>query len=61
VDVGSTGDVVMEHAGSATPDPDTYDHDLFIVYADADADFVRGYLLPALNLPPARVLLLSDN
>ncbi len=27
--------------------------DLFVVYAAADRDFVHGYLLPALNLPPA--------
>jgi hypothetical protein len=33
--------------------------DLFIVYASADADFVRGYLLPALDLPPSRVLLVD--
>jgi len=33
--------------------------DLFVVYASADADFVRGYLLPALNLPSSRVLLVD--
>jgi WD40 repeat protein len=45
----SKGDVVVEHA-----------FDLFVVHAAADADFVRGYLLPALNLPASRVLLLDD-
>lgn len=40
--------------------PETYAFDLFVVYAAADADFVRGYLLPALNLPSARMLLVDD-
>lgn len=31
--------------------------DLFVVHAAADADFVRGYLLPALDLSSSRVLL----
>ena len=34
--------------------------DLFVVYAVADRDFVHGYLLPALNLPPAQVLLVDQ-
>jgi len=34
--------------------------DLFVVYSAADVDFVRGYLLPALNVPAARVLLVDD-
>ena len=34
--------------------------DLFVVYAAADGDFARGYLLPALGLPPSRVLLIDD-
>jgi hypothetical protein len=34
--------------------------DLFVVHAPADAGFVRGYLLPELNLPPPRVLLLDE-
>jgi hypothetical protein len=34
--------------------------DLFVVYAAADADFVRGYLLPALNVPAPRVLLIDE-
>jgi hypothetical protein len=35
-------------------------YDLFVVYAATDAEFVRGYLLPALNLPPSRVRLVDD-
>lgn len=34
--------------------------DLFIVHAAADAAFVRGYLLPALELPRERVLLVDE-
>lgn len=34
--------------------------DLFIIHSFADADFVRGYLLPALDLPPSRVLLVDE-
>ncbi|HWU85953.1 MAG TPA: SUMF1/EgtB/PvdO family nonheme iron enzyme [Kofleriaceae bacterium] len=34
--------------------------DLFIVHAEADAAFVRGYLLPALELPRDRVLLVDE-
>jgi len=34
--------------------------DLFILHATADTAFVRGYLLPALDLPASRVLLLDD-
>jgi hypothetical protein len=33
---------------------------LFVVHADADADFVRGYLLPALDLPLQRVQLTNE-
>lgn len=36
-----------------------YEHDLFIVHAEADEPFVCGHLLPALGLDPARVLLSS--
>ena len=35
-------------------------YDLFVVHAATDAEFVRGYLLPALNLPLSRVLLVDD-
>jgi len=38
----------------------TWRFDLFVVHAATDADFVRGFLLPALNLPPSRVLLFDD-
>jgi hypothetical protein len=31
-----------------------------VVHAPADAGFVGGYLLPALNLPPSRVLLVDE-
>jgi formylglycine-generating enzyme required for sulfatase activity len=34
--------------------------DLFIVHAEADADFVREHLLPALELPRDRVLLVDE-
>jgi hypothetical protein len=51
--------VVAEHAESIRRDPAAHAFDLFVIYAAADADFVRGYLLPALNLPPPRVLLVD--
>lgn len=35
----------------------TYEHDLFVVHAAADAPFVHGQLLPAIGLAPERVLL----
>jgi hypothetical protein len=38
-------------------DPAAHAFDLFVVHAAADADFVREYLLPALDLPWLRVLL----
>jgi hypothetical protein len=41
----------------APQDSVSHAFDLFVVHAAADADFVRGYLLPALNLPSSRVLL----
>ena len=34
--------------------------DLFIVHAAADVGFVRDYLLPALDLPRSRVLLVDE-
>jgi hypothetical protein len=52
--------VAAAHARPASPEPEAYAFDLFVVYAAADADFVRGYLLPALNLPSVRVLLVDD-
>jgi len=39
------------------PEPEL---DLFIVHAEADADFVREHLLPALELPRERVLLVDE-
>lgn len=35
-------------------------YDLFVVHAAADTTFVRGFLLPAVNLPPQRVLLIDE-
>ena len=57
--MGATGDVVMSQAGTMSLEPAPYAFDLFVVHTVGDADFVRGYLLPALNLPPARVLLID--
>jgi hypothetical protein len=39
----------------------TFEYELFVVHADADADtqFVHGYLLPSVGLAPERVLLSS--
>jgi formylglycine-generating enzyme required for sulfatase activity len=44
----------------APPAPATHDFDLFVVHAAADAGFVREYLLPALELPRSRVLLIHE-
>ena len=41
-------------------EPEAHAFDLFVVHAAPDTDFVRGYLLPALNLPSARVLLMDE-
>jgi hypothetical protein len=56
--MAAQADEGAEHAvaGSAGSGA-TATHDLFIVHAPADAEFVRGYLVPAVNLPPDRVLL----
>jgi len=54
------GRVAAMQARMAQPEPATHEFDLFVVYAASDADFVHGYLLPALNLPPARVLLVDE-
>jgi hypothetical protein len=40
-------------------EPEAHAFDLFVAHAAPDTDFVRGYLLPALNLPSARVLLMD--
>jgi len=52
--------LVAAHVESAPQGSAAYEFDLFVVYADADADFVHGYLLPALNLPSPRVLLVDE-
>jgi len=54
------GRMAATHARAAPSESATPEFDLFVVYAASDADFVRGYLLPALNLPPRRVLLVDD-
>jgi hypothetical protein len=54
------GDAVTKQAESKPAEPAAPEFDLFVVYAAANADFVRGYLIPALNLPPTRVLLVDD-
>src|SRR5207237_2310632 len=41
-------------------EPRPYDFDLFVVYAKADAEFVRKELVPALDLPRERVLLVDE-
>jgi hypothetical protein len=58
--MGSHGEVGARRAESASQEPPAHGFDLFIVHAVADTDFVRGYLLPALNLPPSRMLLSDD-
>lgn len=49
-----------EHPERVSLQPTSHDFDLFVVNAAADADFVRRYLLPALNVPLSRVLLLDE-
>jgi WD40 repeat protein len=56
----SQGVLVVEGAKSASGGVAAHAFDLFVVFSAADADFVRGYLLPALNVPPARVLLVDE-
>jgi len=60
--MGSQTDAVADDArgGSLDPADPAYAFDLFIAHAAADAEFVRGFLLPALNLAASRVLLLED-
>ncbi|HEX3764726.1 MAG TPA: TIR domain-containing protein, partial [Kofleriaceae bacterium] len=45
-------------APAGAPRVDAYD--LFVVYAASDAEFVHGYLLPALAVPAERVLLVEQ-
>src|SRR5215510_16164344 len=37
-----------------------FEHDVFVIHAEADERFVRGYLIPELGLPPERALLLGE-
>jgi len=53
----SPGDANIE---VASPPPDDHAFDVFILHAADDREFVRGYLVPALNLPAQRVLLADD-
>jgi len=61
-------DLTMQAAGRQVADyvepvvqtPATPELDLFVVHAPADAAFVRAYLLPALDLPSSRVLLVDE-
>ena len=52
-------DVVGERAGTASRGAMAHEFDLFVVHAAADGEFVHGFLLPALNLPASRVLLVD--
>ena len=56
---GSMGDALTSQMISEHAEP-AHIYDLFVVHAATDAEFVRGYLLPALNLPSSRVLLVDD-
>jgi len=56
----SQGQVAVQHANAAWREAVIRDFDLFVVHAGDAADFVRGYLLPALNLPSPRVLLVDE-
>ena len=53
------GDATTRQTTSELAEP-AHAYDLFVVHAATDAEFVRGYLLPALNLPSSRVLLVDD-
>jgi hypothetical protein len=62
-----SGGVLVESRGetavwlkAAAPERASHACDLFVVHAAADADFVRGYLLPALNLQQLRVHLIDE-
>jgi len=43
-----------------SPSTHAFTHDVFIVHAEADERFVRGYLIPELGLAPERTLLLGE-
>jgi hypothetical protein len=53
------GDAATRQTTSKLAEP-AHAYDLFVVHAATDAEFVRGYLLPSLNLPSSRVLLIDD-
>ena len=58
VDAGDVDEA--EAAGRATPALHDFAHDVFVVHAEADEPFVRGFLFPALGLPAGRALLLGE-
>lgn len=60
VTMQSTKDIVAEQVEPPESAPDPHEFDLFVVHAAADAVFVREYLLPALELPSQRVLLVDE-
>ena len=40
---------------SAAREPAGWQYDLSVTYAEADREWVHGYLVPALGLPPERL------
>jgi hypothetical protein len=53
------GDTAITQTTSELAEP-AHAYDLFVVYTATDAEFVRGYLLPALNLSSSRVMLVDE-
>ena len=53
------GDIAIRQTTSELAEP-AHAYDLFVVHAATDAEFVRGYLLPALNVSSSRVLLVDE-
>jgi WD40 repeat protein len=51
--------VIASH-GTAVAGAPAFAHDLFVVHAEADEQFVRGFLFPELDLPPGRALWLGE-
>lgn len=58
--VTSGAEAVTEDAAPAMGQPPERAFDLLVLYADADAGFVHGYLVPALNIPSDRLLLIDQ-
>jgi formylglycine-generating enzyme required for sulfatase activity len=56
----STEYTVAGQVEPPVPAPATHEFDLFVIHAAADATFVREYLLPSLELPSHRVLLVDE-